>query len=339
MVPSRYPNRLLLAFIAFLALILIGTSGYHWIENISIVDSLYMTTITISTVGFGEVRPLSPAGRMFTIGLIIGGGGIAAYTFGATAEFILSGEWQAFFEKRRYLRMVSALSEHVIVCGFGRVGRRIAHELMQEKVPFIVVDIDHERIKSAQTHGYIAIVGNAANEHVLQRARIEAARALVAAVNSDAENVFIVLTARALNPKMQIVARANYEDSEPKMMRAGANHTIVPYTISGKRIVTMLMRPSVSDFLDEVSHVSGLEFLIEQVEIKPDSPLAGKSLEEINLRKTAGVTVLAYRNPQGQFNTHPDKQTMIEPGGFLILLGTYEDLRGLIKFANSEALS
>jgi len=336
LIPSRYPNRLILAFISFLALVLVGTSGYHWLEGMSLVDSLYMTIITISTVGFGEVRQLSPFGRMFTIGLILGGGGVVAYSLSVTAEFFMSGEWRKFLEARRRSRMLSNLTDHVIVCGFGRVGRKVASELTQEGVPFIIIDTDAERVEHAQGHGYIAVVGNAANENMLKQAGIDTARGLVAAVNSDAENVFIVLTARGMNSKIQIVARANFEDSEPKLIRAGANGTIVPYTISGKRMVTMLVRPSVADFLDEVAHVGGMELLLEQIKIEPDSPLAGKTIAETNFRYEMGVTILACRNQEGVFDTHPGPQTIIVPNGLLLVLGTREQLRELMKYAKGK---
>ena len=336
LISSRFPNRLTFAFVSFLALILMGTSGYHWLEGMSMVDSLYMTVITVSTVGFGEVRELSSYGRMFTIGLILGGGGIAAYSVSITAEFFMSGEWRKFLETRRRSRMLSKLTNHVIICGFGRVGRRVADELTQEGVPFIVVDTDPDRIRSAEEHGYICMVGNAANENVLKQAGINSARALVATVSSDAENVFIVLTARNLSSKIQILARANYEDSEPKLIRAGANRTIVPYTISGKRMVTMLMRPSVADFLDEVAHVGGMELLLEQIQIDPDSPLSGKTIAETNIRNEQGVMVLACRNTEGIFNFQPGPQTIIEPSGLLLVLGTREQLRDLMNYASGK---
>ena len=332
-IPSRYPNRLTLAFISFVALILVGTSGYHWLEGMNVINALYMTVITISTVGFGEVRELSSMGRIFTIALILGGGGIVAYTLSATAEFFMSGEWRSILEARRNSRMLSKLSDHVIVCGFGRVGRRVSNELTQEGVSFIVVDTDPERVQHALELGYVAVEGNAANETMLNEAGIEKARALIACVNSDAENVFIILTARSLNENLQIIARANYEDSEPKMKRAGANRTIVPYDISGKRMVTMLMRPTVSDFLDEVAHVGGMELLLEQIHVMPDSPLANKSILEMSVRSSMGITILACRHTDGRFETHPGPETLIEPDGILLVLGTRDQLRDMKKFA------
>jgi len=333
LMPSRFPNRLILALISFLVLVLIGTSGYHWLEDLSVVDSLYMTVITISTVGFGEVRQLSASGRMFTIGLILGGGGIAAYSVSVTAEFFMSGEWRKYLEIRRRSRMLNDLKDHVIICGFGRVGRRVADELTQEGIPFLVVDANPERAQSAEAHGYMTMLGNAAKDHVLNEAGIRVARSLVAAVNSDAENLFIVLTARGLNPRMLIIARANYEDSEPKLLRAGANRTIVPYDISGRRIATMLVRPSVADFLDEVARVGGMELLIDQIEIRSDSPLIGKTIAEMNIRNNHGVTVLACRHPDGRFDIHPSSDALIESNGLLVVLGTREQLREMAKAA------
>jgi len=335
-VHTRYPTRLVFALVSFLALILIGTSGYHWLEQLTPVDSLYMTVITISTVGFGEVRELSAYGRIFTIFLILGGGGTAAYTLSVTIEFVMSGEWRGILEARRKSRMLSKLSDHVIVCGFGRVGRRVSSELTREGVSFIVVDIKPERVDHAWELGYVAVVGNAANEQMLRDAGIDKARALIAAVSSDAENVFIILTARSLNADLQIIARANYEDSEPKMIRAGANRTIVPYTISGKRMVTMLVRPSVADFLDEVAHVSGQELLLEQIRVEPSSPLANRTIAETNIRNEQGVTVLACRNANGDFNTHPGPETLIEPNGLLLVLGTRDQLRDVMKIAKGS---
>jgi len=332
----RYPNRLVLAFLLFLVLILTGTLGYHWLEGMDMVDSLYMTVITISTVGFGEVRELSHLGRMFTISLIIGGGVIVAYALSASAEFLMTGEWRRILERRRQSRMLSDLSDHVIVCGFGRVGRRVSIELKEEDVPFIIVDTNPERVEHAWELGYVAVVGNAANEQMLQEAGIEKARALMAAVSSDAENVFIILTARSLNANLQIIARANYEDSEPKMFRAGANHTIVPYTISGKRMVTMLIRPNVADFLDEVSHVGGMELLLEQIHIMPASPLAGKTLSEMDVRNNMGITVLACRHTDGRFETHPGPGTLFEPDSILLVLGTRDQLFDMKRFARGS---
>jgi len=331
---SRFPNRFVLAFAIFLALILVGTSGYHWLEGMSIVDALYMTVITISTVGFGEVRALSPLGRVFTITLILGGGGLAAFAVTAAVDFIMSGQWRVYWDTRRRFRMLSELNEHVIVCGFGRVGRHVADELAAENVPFIVIDTDEDRVAHAQKRGYLTITGNAANETLLQKVGIERARAMVAAVDSDAENVFITLTARSLNPDIYIIARANYEESEPKLISAGANRTMMPYHISGKRIVTMLVRPSVVEFLDEVVHAGGLELFLEEVRINPNSTLAGKTIAEAQVRSQLGITILACRNQEGRFDTRVGPETTLQPDGLLIVLGTREQLQEMMNLAH-----
>ena len=333
---SRFPNRFILAFSIFLALILLGTFGYFWLEGMNIVDALYMTVITISTVGFGEVRALSPLGRMFTIALILGGGGLAAFSVTVAVDFIMSGEWRVYWQTRRRFQMLSKLIDHVIICGFGRVGTHVADELDAEHVPFIIVDTNEDRVAHAQKRGYLAITGNAANETLLQKVKIEHARAMVAAVDSDAENVFITLTAHSLNPDLYIVARANYEESEPKLISAGANRTMMPYLISGKRIVTTLIRPSVADFLDEVVHAGGLEFFLEEVRVEPGSTLAGKTISEAQVRNQLGVTILACRTQEGSFDTRIGPETILQPGGLLIVLGTREDLHEIMKLAQSS---
>ncbi|MBT3337855.1 MAG: potassium channel protein [Anaerolineae bacterium] len=332
----NFQNRFVLAFVIFLVLILVGTSGYRWLEGMSFIDALYMTVITISTVGYGEVRTLSEMGRIFTIFLILGGGGVVGFALTVGVDYIMSGKWQGYREKRRHARMLSELNNHVIICGFGRVGKNVTDELKAEGVPFIVIDIDPEEATQAEEHGCLAVTGNAANETVLHEVGINKARALVAAVNSDAENVFITLTARSLQPELYIVARANYEDSTPKLLRAGANHTIMPYHISGKRIAATLMRPSVADFLDGVVHVGGLEMLLEEVHIESGSEFAGKTVAETQIRGQLGITILACRAQDGDFDTRVGPKTILQPGGVLIVLGTREQLNEMMKFARAK---
>ncbi len=334
--PAHFLRRMLLALLILSILLIVGTAGYRWLEGMSLLDAFYMTVITISTVGFGEVDPLSSMGRAFTIVLILSGGGLAAFTLGAVVDFFFSGYWQDHVRLQRKRRMLAELKDHVIVCGFGRVGRHVAEELAAEGLPFVVLDIDPDRVAHAERKGYLAMVGNAANERILLEVGIQRARAVVAAVASDAENVFIVLTARELNSNLFIVARANYEDSEPKLRRAGADRTILPYRISGKRMVTMLMRPNVADFLDEVSHAGGLELLLEQVEIASTSPLVGKTVHEVELGRRLGVTVLACRSTNGVF-CPPGPETVLQPNSLIIALGTRDRLRTLKELAEGAS--
>ena len=330
--PSAF-RRFLFPIFTLVILLGVGTAGYRWLESLEPIDALYMTVITISTVGFGEVRPLSPVGRLFTIGLIFSGGGLVAYTLTDVATFLLSGAWRANWEYKRKLHMLEQLSNHIIVCGYGRVGRHVAHELKSEGLPFIVLDPNPERIAQIQAAGYLALDGNAAEETKLKEAGIDRARGLVAAANSDAENVFIVLTARSMRKDLLIVARANFEESELKLLRAGADKLILPYRIAGRRMVTMLVRPEVADFLDEVSHTSGLELLLEQIQLMPTSPLVGQTLAQAQLPGKLGITIVACKLPDGQLNMRIGPDTVLHANTQIFALGTPERLQALIKLA------
>lgn len=333
----RQPARPLLAsLLILLSLLIVGTAGYRLLEGMSILDSLYMTVTTITTVGFGEVKPLSPTGRLFTIGLILGGVGLAAFVANMILTTLIFGDLRGSLQVERRRQMLSRLTNHTIVCGYGRVGRHVAHELKRERLPLVVIDKDAQRVNHAQQAGFLAILGNAANEAQLLEAGIRQARNLVAAVSSDAENVFIVLTARGLQPDLYVVARANYEESEPKLIKAGANRVITPYSISGRRMVSLLIRPDVADFLDEVMHSSGLELFLDQVTIRPGSSLAGQTLWEVQLRSTTGVTVLACKPPGGGLITAPRPEMILEPHMLLIVLGTQEQLRTLTAMAGGS---
>ena len=232
---------------------------------------------------------------------------------------------------------MNKLTNHIIVCGYGRVGRNVVAELQSEGLPYVVIDLMPEKIARAQEGGALTVLGDAAHESRLQEAGIAHARGLVAAAKSDAENVFIVLTARCLRPDLAIVARADLEESEPKLLRAGANRVILPYHLTGRRMVTMLLRPGVADFLDEVSHTGGLELLLEQVQITPGSPLTGLTLIEARQRHQIDVTVLACKRADGRWNTRPDGETTVQAGSQLIALGTLEQLQKLIALARCEA--
>ena len=332
-VHQRVFRRFLFPIISLAVLLAAGTAGYRWMESLGTIDALYMTVITISTVGFGEVKPLSPTGRLFTIGLIFSGGGLVAYTLSGTAAFVLSGEWRANWARKKRHSMLAHISHHVIICGYGRIGRHVAHELKAEGIPFVVVDLSPEKIADIMESGYLALQGNASSEANLKEAGIDRARGLVAAANSDAENVFIVLTARSMRKDLLIVARANFEESESKLLRAGANRLILPYRITGSRMVTMLVRPDVADFLDDIAHAGGMELLLEQVQLMPASPLVGKTLSQAQLPSKLGITVVACKLPNGQLNMRIGPDTVLQENARLIALGTREQLQALIKLA------
>ena len=328
----RLSRRFSITLITLIGLLVVGVSGYHLLEGMNFIDALYMTITTITTVGFGEVQPLSPVGRLFTIGLIIGGVSIAAYALGSAAQFVVSGDWQTYLRERRRRHMLEQLNDHIIVCGYGRVGKSVVHQLSAEKLQFVIIETESERVLHLHELGHLALHGNAANEELLRAAGIDRARGLVACAGTDAENVYIVLTARGLRPDLNIVARANYEESEAKLLRAGANRVMLPSNIAGRRMVTMLVRPEVADYLDVISHASDLELLVEQLSIEATSSLANKTLAEAELGPRWGITVLACAT-RDRMNLRPGADTLIEPGTRLIVLGTRDQLQELIAAA------
>ena len=336
-VQQRALRRFLLGILALVLLLVAGTAGYRWLEGMSIVDAMYMAVITLSTVGFTEVHPLSPAGRVFTMGLILGGAGLAAYTLSSVAEFALSGDWRAYVREQRRQRMLAQLSQHIIVCGYGRLGRQVVQGLKTEGLPFVVLDPNHDKIARLRAAGELALHGNAAHETNLKVAGIERARGLVAAANGDAENVFIVLTARGLRQDLLILARADYEESEAKLVRAGADRVILPYSITGRRMVTLVARPAVADFLEEVTHSRGLELLLEEVQFQPGSPVVGQTVAQVHeLAARLGVTLLAYQSPGGRMEVRPRPDTMVQVGAHLVVLGTGEQLQALNLLAEGS---
>jgi voltage-gated potassium channel len=322
--------------LALVLLISIGTAGYRVLEGFTLLESLYMTVITITTVGYGELHVLSPAGRIFTMLLILGGGGVAAYTVTASAGYLVSGQWRNQWDARRRRKMLDTLNRHVIVCGFGRVGRYVTQDLKSEGIPFVILEKDVERMEQTRRFGYLALQGNAANEGLLEQAGIRRARGLVAAVDSDAENVYITLTARGLNPALNIIARANFEESESKLLRAGADRVLLPYSLSGRRMVTMLLRPEIADFLDEVASAGGMELLIEQVKIGKASKLVGLTLAEAKSRLQLNVSVLAYKTPGSAANQRPVAETRFFEGMQIFAFGTRDDLRLLLQLASES---
>lgn len=332
----RISQRLSPALIALVAVLIIGTVGFVALEGMDWLNALYMTVITISTVGFGEVKTLSPEGRLFTIALIISAALITFYAASVITNWVASGEWRAELQRERERRMLEQLTDHTIVCGYGRVGRHVVHTLLAEKMPFVVIDPSAEATLHLRELGHIALQGNAADEHILKQAGIERARAIVVAVNSDAENVFIVLTARGIRSDLQIIARANYETSESKLVRAGADHVISPYRIAGRRMVTTLIRPAVADFLDEVAHVGNEELLIEQVLVAPNSVLVGKTLAQAQLTERIGVTLLACKMPNAKTRSTPNADLILQANMQILALGSPEQLQTLLKMASAE---
>lgn len=316
-----------------LVIIIGGTVGYWLIEGWTPLDALYMTIITVTTVGFGELRPLSPVGRAFTIVLIVGGLGIFGFISSSLVNSLASGELRRRFISRRRKRMLEKLHHHDIVCGFGRMGQHVCDELVAQGKQFVVIDKSPEAVEHATALGYIGIVGDATTEEMLVRAGIHRARSLFAAINSDASNVFTVLTARALEPDLIIVARVNEHETISKLKRAGASEVISPYALGGRRMVNYVDQPAVVDFLDVVMKSSELDLRLVEMEITADSPLVGQTIQQAHLRSRIGVNILAIHAPNQPLNTSPTAETVFSVGTHLILLGTPVQIERMTEFA------
>jgi voltage-gated potassium channel len=308
---------------------LLGTLGYV-IVGLEPEDALYQTIITISTIGYREVGPEglidSMGYRVVTMALVVSGVGTALYTLGVMLESIVEGRLTDQIWRRRMDRGIAAMSDHVIVCGWGRVGKTIARSLVSSGSEVVVIDIDPDRLSDMELP---FIEGDATDDGILGDASIGRARALVAALDSDAANLFVTLSGRSLRPDLFIVARARIESAESKLMQAGADRVVNPQHIGGQRIAAMILQPSVTDFLDVVMHDADIEFRLAEVEVDAGSPIAGLSLRDAHLRDRTGALVLAMRDAQGRFRSNPTPETLIQAGEVLIAIGTPEQLDSL----------
>ncbi len=329
-------GRLLRFFAALIAITLFGTVGYMVIEGWGVIDSLYMVVITLSTVGFGEVRHLSEPGRLFTIALIIAGVGNAAYLVSAAGEYIVSGAFRGSLLRQRMQRTIDRLSGHYIVCGYGRVGRQVGDDLRRRDKPYVVLETD-ERALDGIPQDVPFIVGDGADNEILAGAGIERARGLVATTGDDATNVFITLTARALSHDLTIVARSNAPATERKLIDAGATHVISPFTIAGRRIAAQLLSPSITDFLDVVVQAGGVELAMEEIRVSPGSEIEAETITDAAIRSRTGANILAVRHGGGKdFITNPPPDFRLTDGDVLVVLGTAEQLDQLARLAGER---
>jgi len=312
--------------LAALAFVMVaGTVGYL-VLGFGFLDALYQTVTTVTTVGFREVEPLTAAGKVFTIALIVVGVGIALYTLGVIIETLLEGQLPEVFGRRRMERKITGMSEHVVVCGWGRVGRAIARDLVAMRASPVVVDNDPIRVENIQ---YPAVLGDATDDDVLDRAGVRRARALIAALDTDAGNLFVTLSARALRPELFIVARVRLEENEGKLRRAGANRVVNPQSIGGARMAAFVLQPYVTEFVDVVMHDRGIEFRLEEIPVPEGSPIEGCSISEAHVRDRTGALVLALRDGNGTFTTNPPPETVVNADQIIIAIGTPGDLEKL----------
>ncbi|HEY9378475.1 MAG TPA: potassium channel protein [Jiangellaceae bacterium] len=325
-------RRLRIALLALLLVMVAGTVGYV-ILDFSLLDALYQTVTTVATVGFREVQPLDATGMVFTMVLILVGVGIALYTFGVALEALIEGHLRTHVERRRMDRHIDRMSGHVIICGSGRVGRASAAYLRATGRKVVVIDRDPDRLQGIECP---YVLGDVSDDQTLQTAGIERARALIAALDTDADNVYVTLTSRALRDDLVIIARARDESSKSKLIRAGANRAVNPQMIGGRRMAAFALQPDVAEFLDVVMQHENLEFRIEQVNIEPDSPLAGRSLREAALRESTGVLLLAVRTGDGPYIADPPPDTRLESKTVLIAVGTHDQINALRQSAGAK---
>jgi voltage-gated potassium channel len=329
-------SRILRLIFISIVVVLIGTAGYFLIEKWSWADSLYMTAITLSTVGFGEIRPLSPAGRLFTILLIFAGVGLIVYFLSTMAEYLVTLNMEYEWHKRRSINMVKKMRDHVIICGYGQVGGSAASTLQESGRQVVVIDQNQERVKAAQENDLAAIEGDAAQDDVLRAAGIEQAGSIIVSTGDDSLNLFIVLSSRSLNPNLYIIARANQVVNSDKLRRAGANRIVSPYQIGGQHMANIVIRPHVTDFFDVVTLSGGEEIWVEEQTLAPNCSLIGQSVVESDLRRRTGVTLVAIYRPESGSNIVPDANTRFVAGDKMIVLGTREQLASLEKLMSQE---
>ncbi len=321
-------RRLRLGLAGLAVALLIGVVGFQLTSDAGFFDALFLTLITVSTVGYDTAGvQLDTAAKLVAMGVILTGVASLSLAAVAAAEFVVEGHLRRVIEGRRMERAIEALDNHVIVCGYGRVGVHVADELLAAGTDFVIVDADSGKLAELEASGLLFISGDATEEHVLEMAGLHRARALVAAVNSDADNVLITLTAKGLEPEIEIIARAKVDENERKLRRAGADRVIAPTTIGGRRIAQILTRPTVSDFLDQMQ-AGAVDILLDEVRVRKGSDLTGRTLRDASLRQRYGCTVLAVRH-QDSLDTHPSPDKTLQEGDVVVVMGAEADVARL----------
>ncbi len=327
-----------LSVVLLATVLCVGTAGYVVIEGWDVFDAFYMTTTTVTTVGYGEIHPLSRAGRVFNSGVIILGVATVLYTFSFLMARLVEGDLQARWARRRRERMLDDLKNHFIICGFGRIGQIVAREFARQSIPFVIIERDGERMQAAIDTGYLAVEADASSEDVLRRLSISRARGFIAAVSTDADNVFAILTARLLRPDLFIIGRAETEDAKAKLVRAGADRVLSPYQIGGLQLAQTALRPAVVDFVQLATSSDNLDLNMEQVQIADGAPLAGRSIIEANLRQRFGVVVVGIQRASGAMEFNPPPESIMRVGDYLVVLGQAKNLRDLETVAGHAAV-
>jgi len=314
-------RHLKISFCVLAVLVSLGIVGYMSIEGWRFLDALYMTIITLGTVGFKEVHDLSDPGKLFTVCLIIFGVSVLGYIVGSLAQIMFEGQFQRIIGRKKVEKMIDALADHYIICGYGRMGSLICREFAAKPLPFVVVEKTNEIAERLKDEGYLYLLGDATNDETLLRAGIKRAKGLISVVTSDTENVYITLTARGLNPDLYILARSGEEGSDIKLKRAGANKVVSPYLIGGSRMAQAILRPNVVDFIEIATGREHLDLQMEEIDIPSDSGFVGETLVSSGFRKETGVIIIGVKKPEGKMVFNPHSHTKLDANDTLIVLG------------------
>lgn len=309
-------------------MIIIGVFGYHIIEGWSFLDSFYMTVITIFTVGFREVRTLTPQGQLFTIFIILGGVGTAIFAFTKLGEIIFEGGVREFLRRKKMENKIKNLKDHYIICGHGRMGETVREKLQEENVSFIIIDFKKEcleNLKGSNSCPYI--LGDATQEEVLIKAGIKRAKGIATLLSSDADNLYLTLTAKLINPSLFVLSRVLEDEAEKKILQIGASKVLRPYKESGLKIAQALIRPTLVDFMDLIIRRKEISLVMEELVAKKNAKLVGKSLKDYNIRSTANVIVVAIKKPGEDIEFNPSPDVKIQTGDTLLVMGDKEDLK------------
>jgi voltage-gated potassium channel len=315
-------------------LLLAGTLGYIFIEDWPLIDALYMTVITLATVGFTEVQELSPAGRMFTMALIILGVGFVFYLAGSIIQFMVEGRVREILGRRKLEKELGRQKDHYIVCGYGRVGSSICDLLVAKPLGMVVIERNPERIARLSDRNLVYVAGEATDEENLMKAGVEKARGLLAVLKTDSDNVYVTLTARQLNPELFIIARGGEEKSENKLLAAGANRVVSPYLMGANRIAQTILRPTVTDFLELTLMDKSRDIQMEEVPVHPSSRLIDVALQDSGIRQDLDLIIVAVRKPEGEMLFNPSSQTKLQGGDMVVAIGEKQNLERFEKILN-----
>lgn len=328
---SAKSQRFLSDLIKLVLLILGGTAGFMVVEGWNFLDAIFMTVTTLATVGYGEVHPLTDAGKIYAVVLILVGAGVMLYVLGDMVELLFGINISWRFMKDKIVK----LTDHQIICGYGRTGQEVAKVFDRDKIPFVVIELDAERVHQAEMHGFLVLKGDASDDDTLTRAQIDKASGIVCALPDDMQNTFIALTAKGMNEKIDVVSRAANPGSENKLRRAGARMIISPYVICGQRLAAAVVQPLVTEFLDVVMHSPGIDLRLEQVTLKEHSQLVGHTLKDTNIKQTSGAMIVAVKQ-SGKLITNPPPDLKFGVGDDLIALGAEQQLTKLAELAGSS---